>query len=608
MALLITGLVCVLLGLVFQRWRTSWNEHLADKDDVERWWSLDSSATLKLSSSIEQAAFEGCTLLQSGNTAIFEVQGSAPHKFALDDAEAGWRGPENVPEMLAMFGLQHASWCLRLHAESGDPRWLAKFDMALDVAENEARAMAGATLFAWTEHAAALRLVCSRYCMRQIALLPSSSLASDAHRQRYIKTLSIHLAAARICSNPFLYDYVTNHGLITDNALLQCALTWPDSYLRTHDVIEQVKNRSVHAARYFVSPDGVPMEPATSYWYLIRRLLNDIKEALRQKKVSLPKILLTRLDALDAFLAETNMDGAVQRFGDSSGGNSITLPFVRKPRSDGVTVRLYDTGLLLMNCVEKGKVTAQMMVNGQDIRPRVHAQQDAGSMVLYVNGTFWINSPGSFTAMNHGKRMQYTSCENQSTVFHTLGYNPSCEVVSVTESADEIVALFRIGGRIERKVRIAHDGIRIKVTDRALDGGVLTTTLLLAPTCTVAAADGGFVLRDSGKELLISTRSALSIRDAYISYRRNEVLGTKSVGLSGIETEFAFELREHHKAKVFLAPVPSVRPTVRERSSLRVYAQLLRGVSAKKLRICILSGACLVFFGLITILFKTSNS
>lgn len=598
MTLVVLGIAGVIIALSFITWRAMWMSSLPRHCSVEEWRHVDAEGRPELPEAVQQAVFEGCSMRSSGDQFVFQVMGSPAVPISLDDHSSHWAVARSVPEMLAMYGLQYAACCLRKYAESRDERWLDKFDKALDRAESGARRCLWSTFFPWTEHAVALRMTSSRYCMRMIVRMTDTNSGRAENRLRYERILRIHLSALKICKQPWLYDYVTNHGLITDSALIQCAPTWPESYPLANSVMAQVRARTESATQYFVSPDGVPLEPATSYWYLIRRLLNDIKQGLDRAGMPLSDMALSRLTALDKFLAETNMDGSVQRFGDSSGGHCIEMPFVPPPRPDGATLRVYDTGLVLLNVVMQGRVVAQLMVNGQDIRPRVHAQQDAGALAFYAREKFWFNSPGSFTAMPQAKRQSYVCSENQSTVVQASGYDSRCELVSVEETASEYIVVLRIAHRFTRRLVIARMGFRLKAEDTVADGSVLTSAILLAPTCLVLVRESGLMLQDTGKELAIETKSSVALAPGHISYHRNDVLETKSLRLSGRTVWFSITLPEYAALVVKLAQKPAAQFRSRRCSWRRVPAQLLRGLSMRKLQLWLAICAAMITGGL----------
>jgi hypothetical protein len=435
-------------------------------------------------------------------------------------------------------------------------------------------------------------MVSSRYCLHLLA----QCLEKKQSIKRYKRVLQIHLSATRLCRHPLLYDFKTNHGLITDNSLLQCALTWPADFSPLKDVLNTVSSRVERSAVYFISPDGVPLEPATSYWYLIRRLLNDLKNGLEQKNIKLSEQFLIRLKRLDSFLAETNMEGLVQRFGDSALGNNINLPFEAPPRAEGATLHIYDTGLILFNVVQAGRVVAQFMVNAQNIHPRVHAQDDAGAIAFYARETFWINSPGSYTAMNKAKRKIYTHYSNQSGVWHSTGYAGQCKISSIETNNHNILIRLLIGNKIERSICFSRMGFNVKITDQSLDKQELTAGMLLSPECTVEALKDGLKLLYNQKEIFISSLNNFTISIGYISYRRNEVIETKSLRATGHVIETQIHLPELEK--IFLISnnfqIPASR-FVRNLEFKSILSSFIMTLSIRKLQLVLITSLSLLF-------------
>jgi hypothetical protein len=601
MTLVFVGALIFFLTIIFIYWRTPWSRGLLSARVINQWLQFDLCLKSELPEPILEATFEGCKIDQEADNFYFEVNGSKPVKLSLDDSASHWLRSHNIPEMLAMYGLQYAAWCLRRYTETSDSRWLGKFDRALEVAESEAYRGLKNTFFPWTEHAVALRMVSSRYCLYIIARSLEKSRSDSQMDSRYERVLKIHLSAARLCIQPLLYDFITNHGLITDSSLLQCALTWPEDHALTKKVLKVVSQRAEKAVVYFVSADGVPLEPATSYWYLIRRLLNDIKNALEIKNIRLSDIFLLRLRALDSFLATTNMNGLVQRFGDSACGHQIDSPFPAPPRQEGATLTVYDTGIVLMNVVQAGKVLMQFMVNAQDIFPRVHAQEDSGALALYARENFWINSPGSYTAMNLAKRKVYTHYTNQSGVWSNLDHRNSCKVLSVETGDDNFIITLAIGNRIERSISISRKGINIQIIDSAKDKSDLTVGLLLSPGCIVKKESNRFVLLLNGKELAVVSDTSITQSEGYISYRRNEVIETKSLRRSAPKVETQIHLPEFDHLEVSLVGGCPIAPKyIRKFGFMGNIAQGVRSISIRKAQVIMLASTTLIILSFLT--------
>jgi len=599
------GLVVVLGTIVFVYWRTPWSRVWLSPSVIKRWYEHDLNLKQDLPDPILEDTFEGCKIEQQSDCYYFEVNGSKPIELSLADSSSHWFRSRNVPEMLAMYGLQYAACCLKQYVETSDKRWLNKFDRAIEIAESEACRGLKNTFFPWTEHAAALRMVSSRYCLYILSQSQKKEKSDGQMDARYARVLKIHITAARLCIQPLLYDFITNHGLITDNSLLQCALSWPENYDLTNKVLNVVSQRAEKAAVYFISADGVPLEPATSYWYLIRRLLNDIKNGLQSKNINNSELFLSRLTALDSFLATTNMGGMVQRFGDSSGGNKINLPFNAPLRQDGATLRIYDTSIILMNIVQGGQVVMQFMVNAQDIFPRVHAQEDSGALALYARENFWINSPGSYTAMNLSKRKVYTHYTNQSRVWSNLNHRNGCKVLSVKTKDDNFVITLAIGNRIERSILISRKGVNIKIIDATKDKSDLTVGLLLSPGCEVKTESTGFVLLQNGKELPVATDTSIIQSQGYISYRRNEVIETKSLRRSAPRVETQICLSEFDHLDVSLVGSCPIAPKyIRRFGFMGNMAQSVRSISVRKTQVLLLASATLIILSFLTKMIK----
>jgi len=597
---IIFGLIVGLLSAIYIYWRTPWCNVRLSKGTQDVWYQHDLNLSGGLPEPILEATFESCKIYPQGDRFYFEINGVKPVEIFLDDSSSHWFKSNNVPEMMAMYGLKYAAWCLRNFSENSDERWLNKFDRALDIAEKEAYRGLKSTFYPWTEHVVALRMVSSRYCLYLIARSAKLGGMEGTMATRYARVLKIHLTAAKLCIDPKFYDFITNHGLITDNSLMQCALTWPSDFLLLEKVLKEVSRRVDAAALYFISPDGVPLEPATSYWYLIRRMLNDTKIGLQKKNIKLSNVFLTRLDALDAFLAATNMDGKIQRFGDSACGNNMELPFTKPPQSNGATLRVYDTGFILLNVVQDQKTVTQFMVNAQDIYPRVHAQEDGGAIALYARDTFWINSPGSYTAMHLTKRQLYTQCSNQSTVWHQSGYQSGCRIISVKTEEKNYEILISIGNNIERKFYISRHGFNIKIVDKTNDGSELTVGILLNPNCAAKNESSSFTLLDKNQSLTILSSTAYTELKGYINYKSNEVIETKSLRRLGSEVNTQIHLPEFENLNVQLVGAcPSSSKYLRTVCPVGISNHIVRTISIKKIKLILMFGASLILGGII---------
>ncbi|MEI6283475.1 MAG: hypothetical protein WCP40_00040 [Opitutae bacterium] len=604
-SVLYIGLAIVILTIVFAYWRTPWSRVWLSPSVTKQWREHDLNLKHGLPEPILEATFEGCKIKQQSDRFHFEVNGSKPIELTLANPSSHWLRSHNVPEMLAMYGLQYAACCLKQFAETSDKRWLNKFDRALEIAELEARRGLKNTFFPWTEHASALRMTSSRYCLYTLSQCIEKDGSNDHMDDRYRRVLKIHLTASQLSMQPLLYDYITNHGLITDSALLQCAITWPGDYPLTKKVLKTVSQRAEKAAVYFVSADGVPLEPATSYWYLIRRLLNDIKSGLQLKNIKPSEVFLSRLRALDSFLTNTNMDGAVQRFGDSACGHEINLPFIAPTRQDETRLWVYDTGLILMNVVQGGRVVMQFMVNAQDISPRVHAQSDSGALALYARGIFWINSPGSYTAMNLAKRKVYTHYTNQSGVWSNLDHRNGCRVLSVKTENDNFVITLAIGTSIERSILISRKGVNIQIIDSTKDKSDLTVGLLLPPSCLIKNEGNRFTLMLNGKELPVVSDTSIVESKGYISYRRNEVIETKSLRRSAPTVHTQIHLPEFDNQVTLLTALsPCSIPYIRKFGLVGGLAQCIRSISVRKVQLLLLASVIFITLSFVTKIFN----
>jgi hypothetical protein len=135
---IIISLSAILFSLGFIYWRAPWARAKVTDKILNDWFEHDLNMHEKLPPPIIEAAFESFKLTTDKNSYIIEINGSKPVILSLSDSTSHWSKPNNLPEMLAMYGLQYAASCLRKFYETKDNRWLDKFDKALDIAESEA--------------------------------------------------------------------------------------------------------------------------------------------------------------------------------------------------------------------------------------------------------------------------------------------------------------------------------------------------------------------------------------------------------------------------------------------------------------------------------------
>ncbi|HNQ87835.1 MAG TPA: heparinase II/III family protein [Verrucomicrobiota bacterium] len=416
----------------------------------------------------------------------------------------------------------HAA-CLRQHLATGDPRLAGLFWQLVREWSRGPLAMLRDD-YTWHDHATASRLLNLRYCLWALARLPETP---PADYRRLCRMLLKHL---QLLATDRLYDYCTNHGLIVDRCLLVAAASLPPTFgVRRASILRAVA-RSVGRVDYFISDDGVPLEGSTTYWYMLYDLLSRIQAMVRRLSLPVDPASEVKLEQCLRFLTHTNIQGRINRLGDSSGGHEVPARGVPPAWQEGYHLGVTDAGLVWLNAVKGGRIVAQLILNAQDLPPYVHRHEDALAIGFYHEGVFWFNAPGSYSAEKTDRARRVKSHRNQSGVTHArLGYSHRCAIESVRcdDGGFEIAAAITAGGArvLQRRLDFDLATETLTVTDSAVADGEVVTRFLLCPGVGIRATpEGWLTLERDGHALALQSSRPVEIDAGLISYARNQLL------------------------------------------------------------------------------------
>jgi len=381
-------------------------------------------------------------------------------------------------------------------------------------------------------------------CILSFAYLKELSLGTAELYEKIrteIKACDQHLA------KNYTYDWSTNHGLIDDyNLLLGDYLLDAGDHRRAN--YKEV--RSLARIGYFLSSDGVVLEPATSYWFMIKGFLQRILKLHQMMNLPIEEPVRLRFEALDRWLAFGCVDGLYSRIGDTSGANNFIPPDKYKYDCDGVYLSRKDTGLCYLNEVTGRKAVSQLFLNAQYCPPLTHAHQDALAVNLISEGTVWINSPGYFSPSMKDFGVNIRAVENQSTVWcPSIGYKPNCTVEPISSSEKGgFNAAIKLSADCTMTRKIEFDAVtgQASIHDQSSNNAALQSSFLFDSKVKATLSDGiCTVTNEENKNLVLLCKAdKVELQAASISYKRNEMVETTKLVLTGPSNLLHFEFAD----------------------------------------------------------------
>lgn len=520
----LVGLLFLLLVTALHRTNEFANiSGLANPGIAEKLLVDDSASKETLLTHIRDASGDLSTAKLTADSLVITITGFAPLSFSLDALEPVWpKFDQRNSSQLSYHAFELQRWCVVLFEQHGDERLIDLFWHSF----NEWHLRWWDRLFgplSWYDHCVGYRLIVTRYAML---------VFGDAKRlsvSQYTQLLKFAIRHGEFLASDKHYDANTNHGLIVDSCLISAASSLPNRTIKDR-WIEKAISRSLGRIDHYISDDGVPLEGSCSYWYLITNRLTRISSIADDLNVVVSQEVKSKLERAKAFLADSNINGEINRIGDTSGSHLCEPPQEPKQRDDGYDLHVLDSGLVYLNAILGGRVVSQLMLNAQDNPPYVHRHQDALSIGLYHQGVFWINSPGSFSTGKSKQTLAVKSWKNQSAVHDSVnGYSPRSQISEcsfIENDGFRIIANILVGERatVRRTIEFQLSDELLKISDENLDGGEVVTGFLLNPQTEIDTNSAGkAVLSCDSHSLELLTTATIAKRNGFISYARNEL-------------------------------------------------------------------------------------
>lgn len=305
-------------------------------------------------------------------------------------------------------------------------------------------------------------------------------LAKCNNFSAYSIIYQIHRKHIRFIANNLNYDYLTNHGIITDTYGLMALRGLKDKSSLL--LSKKIYNRSVDRIDHYISDDGVPLESSSTYWFLIYKLYKRILEiGLKYFNFKPIQYQFDKLKRTEDFFDLLYLNGQYLRIGQASGAHQypseLYTPKVSNIQNSLIVNRL-DTGLIIINGYDNdSNIFFQLLINTQIIYPKIHGHEDNGIISLYYKGKIYLDTPGSykFKDINSKVKVDPKSFKNQS-VCYEQGGNYLNEVHNInTEKKEKVLAVnFELSNnnvKIKREITIDLKNSKIIVQDTKLKGG-----------------------------------------------------------------------------------------------------------------------------------------
>ena len=476
---------------------------------------------------------EGASLYQDQTTGrwLFRVDGYAASELAALPGRLREALP--LTESISLLGAQPCYFFAAEAKKGATGDWFAHFQEYLVALDRAVWKKTARSFVAFHDHTVVVRLI----SLRQASMVFRRELRQPGNRALARIIMAMQARDLALLRDDRLFDYQTNHGLITCLGLLHYAMDLNEA--ERHPIARQVARWMATREDFFISDDGVPLEISQTYWKLIYLLMREIEELLNGmgETVTFPKLAKVR-----EFFSEYSIDQRVNRFGNSALGHDLCLVEQPKRVEDGVTCRVFDTGLFVANFALNGRVGSQLVLNAQDVRPWIHGQQSQMAMGYFCDEVFWVDSPGRFTSGKTGLKARIDHYANQSLPTREgCGYVPGWRYVRLEETPQGIIFSFvlkRAGASmLERTVTIGRQG-GFTLADSA-PGGQVTTRFLLAPGAEAKVEDNILVLTQADHRATFNFSGQPAWEDGLISFQRNVALPTKIFCLRGERVRLA---------------------------------------------------------------------
>ena len=204
-------------------------------------------------------------------------------------------------ERISYYGLELARMFLRIHNSDGSQR-AREIGIAILHHWFSKRVAFGADAYTWYPTVVSARRLNSIICI--------AYLSDDTDENKKLRTLLSNeiRACEKHIQKRYTYDWVSNHGLMDDNNVLA-----GDYILGTTEKTHAKPLRSISRLDYFVSDDGIVLEPATSYWFMIRSYFSKIIKVQELSGIELKEATRSKMAALERWLAFASVGGLYAR-------------------------------------------------------------------------------------------------------------------------------------------------------------------------------------------------------------------------------------------------------------------------------------------------------
>jgi len=581
------ALAClILLGLFERRTRTVvyWLTRLFDGKTV----LIDSSLPANhISEFREKVGMDGVGFFEEkpGGGWLMQVLGYSSVPVA--GLARRLQAPLSLSESIVLFGAQPCFFFAKASRAGLPGDWFGEFRQYVLALDGAIWRRTTQSFVAFQDHTCVNRLV----SLRQAVRVFYKELAQPENQKIYRIVQAMQSRDRALLLDEHLFDSETNHGLLVCRGLLLYGLDVPPP-LRTR-LVAKVSRWMRSREDFFISDDGVVLEISQTYWRLIYMLFREIEDLFSQ--LGAP-VVFSKLKKTEDFFEKYSIDHRVNRFGDSALGHDLQLALTPKRPTDGVTCRIFDTGLLVVDFAAGGRVLAQLVLNSQDIHPWVHGQESQMAMGFFFDDVFWVDSPGRYTSGKKGIKAKIDNFRNQSVpVRRDSGYVSGWRFEQAEKHATEVVLSFTLNrkGRVflKRDLTVGQNG-GFSVHDAAPDG-VVETRFLLPPQAEVNILHEALTVTASGHQAVFNFSGQPSFVDGLISFARNVVQPAKVFCLSDPQVKFSWVAPHSFSGDLHLEVSPNYPYRKRLTRPAAHPACWLRLVSVKKLLVAVALAAVL---------------
>ena len=479
---------------------------------------------------------------RDGESFIVKVEGYPETVFSAEtDATqqiAKYRGKASS-ERLSHNGLELSRMFLQIYHEE-------RCDLAAEIAIKILEYwFSNRIAFSTDPHAWSVTVVSQRRlsCIVCLGYLKENSLGDDKLHDCLLNEI---YACEKHLAKGYTYDWSTNHGLMDDYNILLGDFVLDSGEAKRRS---QWRSKSLVRIDYFVSNDGVVLEPATSYWFMIKFYMKKIIVLHEMMDLQIEEPIKKKFESLERWLAFVSVNGLYSRIGDTSGANVFDPPYKYKHDQDGVLAYRTDTGLCYLNVVDNLEVSGQLFLNGQYCPPLTHAHQDALAINLISDGVVWINSPGYFSPSMKDFGINIRSVKNQSTVWcPKAGYQPVCKVESaeVLENSVSILTSVKLPNHcvITRSIEYYASSGLATIIDETNGDEEIQSSFVFDASVKAQLLDDTCRLRHLENKTLDLNYVAdqAELLDCPISYKRNQLEETTKLVLSGKRNLLSFQI------------------------------------------------------------------